>query len=797
MLADQFTHDIILGLRLIERNPGFAAVAILTLALGIGANTAIFTALDTLLLRPLPYPQPERLVQISELVETGRPNSVSGGAFLDWREQQTQFDAIALTAPVAFNLRGSSRAERITGLEVSHEFFRVLGVPMRLGRGFAPDDDRPGAADAVIVLTEEFWRSHFGADPTAIGRSLVLDEVPHTIIGVFPAGAWLVRDHRFFVPAVLTPGTLRAARSPHWAAVFGRLRADTTIAQADAELKALKQRLTPLYPSFKAGWSVAVEPAADAIRGATRDPVLTLLAAVSLVLLIACANVANLLIARGYQRQQELAVRTALGATGRRLVRQVLTEHFVLVGLGGLAGVAVAYAGTSLLRYLTQLALPLSLAPRVDERALMFTLAATVVTGVLSGSLPALRAGRIGVNAALTNGSRNQTAGRRRTQTMLVIAEVSFTVVLLCSAGLLMRSLLKTASVDPGFDAAHTLAFEVSLPDATYESRERRHAFAIQLVERLRALPGVAAAGSGMAVPFSGGGFGERFRRPQAPEQDYVMGRLSYASAGFLDALGVRLLEGRRLMPTDDHADGARVVVINDTAARTVFAGDTAVGQPVRIAGQVWQVIGVVADVVDRQLDARPQPLAYAPLAFNPGQLSMVVRTPLDPASLMESIRREVARVDAGVAVADARALDRAMNGSMLQRKVVLGLVATFATAALSLACIGLYGVMAYAVAIRRREFGIRMTLGARRAEIVSDVLRGGLSITAVGLVLGLAATAAAGRLLAGQLFEVRGSDPIALGVTTLTVAAVAMLASLVPALRAASVDPATALRGE
>jgi predicted permease len=402
---------------LIKRSPGFAAVAILTLAIGIGANTAIFSVLDTLLLRPLPYPQSERLVQVSELVETGRPNSVSGGAFLDWREHQTQFDAIALTNPVAFNVRGATTTERLTGLEVSHEFFRVLGVPMRLGRGFLPDNDRPGGVNDVIVVTEELWRSHFGSDPDILGGTMVLDEVPHTIVGVFPAAAWLVRDHRFFVPAVLTPGTPRAERSPHWAAVFGRLRPDSSVAQADAELKAVKQRLTPLYPSFKAQWSVAVQPAADVIRGVTRGPVLVLLTAVSLVLLIACANVANLLIARGHHRQQELAVRTALGATSRRLLRQVLTESFVLASLGGVAGIVIASGGTALLRQLTRMTLPFSLAPSLDDRALLFALGATMVIAVLSARCrrfaPGGRTSAPGSSTAAA-ATRPGVAGRRR-----------------------------------------------------------------------------------------------------------------------------------------------------------------------------------------------------------------------------------------------------------------------------------------------------------------------------------------------------------------------------------------------
>lgn len=794
---DELRQDVRIGLRLLGRSPGFATVAIVTLALGIGANTAIYSVLDTLLLRPLPYPEADRLVQISETLDSGRPNSVSGGAFLDWRAHATQFDAIALTAQVAYNLRGSTTTERLSGLEVSHEFFRVLGVPMLHGRGFLPEEDRPGGPSDVVVITEELWRSRFGADPLILGRAVVLDEVPRTVTGVLPAGAWM-RDDALFVPAVLTPGTFRAERSPHWAAVFGRLAPGATVAQADAELKSVKRQLTSQYPTFKQGWSVVVQPAAEVIRGLTRGPVIILFTAVAVVLLIACANVANLLIARGYRRQQELAVRAAIGATGNRLLRQVLTENVVLAALGGVAGVGVAYLGVEVLRRVTPASIPLSLAPRLDERALLFALAATLATGLAAGVLPALRARRLDINASIVAGARGGTgAGRQRTQALLVIGEVALTVVLLTSAGLLLRSLANASSVDPGFDPERVLAFDVSLPDATYTSREKRLAFATELVERLRSAAGVTFAGSSMAVPFSGGGYGEFFRRPDADALDRALGRLDFVSSGYLEALGARLLAGRVMTDADNRSDGPSVVVINETAARMFFPDGQAVGEPLVIASNTWRILGVVADIVDRRLDVARQPFAYAPRAFNMSQISIVVRTPLEPLSLVSAVRREVERLDAGVAVANARALEGAMTESLAERKVVLGLVATFAIVALALASIGLYRVMAYAVANRRRELGIRMALGARRAEVMRQVLRQGLTMMGLGMLIGLAGVAAAGRLLASELYQVPSADPIAIAGTAAAVGVVAVLASLIPALRAARVDPMTVLRSE
>ena len=795
-LVEELRQDVTLGLRLLARSPGFAAVAVVTLALGIGANTAMYSVLDSLLLRPLPYPDADRLVQISETLDTGDANSVSGGAFLDWRAHQTQFDAIALTGRVALNLRSGGETERLTGLEVSHEFFRVLGVPLRLGRGFLPGEDEPGGPHHVVVLTEELWRARFGSDPSVVGRSIALDEVPRMVVGVLPAGAWVIRDDQFFVPAVLQPGTTRASRSSHWAAVFGRLKPGVTVPQADAALKALKDRLSGEYPAYKQEWSVLVEPAADVIRGVTRDPILILVTAVAVVLLIACANVANLLIARASHRETELALRAAIGATGGRLLRQVLTENMVLAALGGLVGVALAYWSLDVLRDITRAAMPLSMMPVLDARALAFALAATVAAALLAGGLPAWRTRRLDVQASLNDSGRGGTgASRHRTQALLVVAEVALTVVLLTSAALLVRSLVNAAAVDPGFEPARVLAFDLSLPEATYTSRERRFAFTNELLDRLRRLPGVTAAGSGMAVPFSTGGYGEFFRRPGGEERDRVTGRMDFASPGYLEALGARLQAGRLLTAADNRADGPRVAVVNDATVARFFPDGNAVGESLWIAGNTYQIVGVVTGLAGRRLDEARQATAYVPRAFNMSQISVVVRTPLAPLTLVEMVRGEVERLDAGVAVANPRALDRAMQESMTDRKLMLAMVAVFSLVALSLACIGLYGVMAYAVANRRRELGIRMALGARRLEIIGDVLGRGLRLTAAGLLVGLPAAALAGRYLSSELFQVPSTDLLALTATALVVTAIATLASLIPAFRAAAVDPTTALR--
>jgi predicted permease len=790
-------QDARTGLRLLARGPGFTVVAVLTLALGIGANTAIYSVLDAILLRPLPYPDPDRIMMVSETRDGGIPNSSSGGAFLDWRAHQTRFDALVLTGRIAANLRGTGAPDRLIGMEVSHELLDVLGIQPLLGRGFLPDEDRPGGNNHVVILTESLWRSRFASDASILDRTIILDEVPRRVIGVLPRGGWMLKEDSFFIPAVLTPGTERASRSGHWAAIFGRLAPEATPAQADAELKQIKQQLNAQYPGFKQVWSVAVQPVTDVLGGVTRTPLLILLGAVSLVLLIACANVANLLLARGCHRQAELAVRAALGASGARLVRQVLTENLMLALLGGLTGIGVAFVGVDVLRGLTSSSMPIAFEPQLNLQVLLFSLAITVATGPLVGLLPALRARTPDLRTTISSGSKGTAGGgRQRTQSALIVAEVALTVVLLASAGLLLRSLARTISTDPGFEPARILTFDVSLPDAAYQSADTRLAFANELLVRLRGIAGVEGAGTAMAIPFIGGGYGEFFNRPDG-QVSPVIGRIDFVSPGYLEALGTRLLAGRSLAEADNRRGGPRVAVISESTMKMFFPARDAVGQPLRVRGQVWEVVGVVADVVDRRLDVPHGPFAYVPSAFNPSRFAVVVRTPLEPLGLVETMRGEVASLDPGVALANPQSLDQAMAESMVQRKLVLALVGTFAATALLLAAIGLYGVMAYAVATRRREFGIRMAFGAVRSDLVHQVLRGGLGLTTAGLMLGLTGAIAASHLLASELYQVRGTDPAVLAGTATTVLAVAALACWIPAWRASRLDPTAALRAD
>jgi predicted permease len=798
-LVDDAAQDTRLGLRLLARSPGFTAAAVLTLALGIGANTAIYSLLDAVLLRPLPWPEPERLALIWETRPDGGTNSASGGAFLDWRANQTRFSDIVLSSPVSYNLRDDRGTERLSGMEVSHEFLQVLGVPARLGRGFLPEEDRPGGPTNVVMLTEEFWQSRFGGDPGILGRTLVLDDVPRTVVGVLPREAWLFPDHSFFVPAVLAPDSGRAARSGHWAAIFGRLAPGSTYESANEELRAIKKRLDPQYPTFKRSWGVFAQPVTEALGMVTRTPMLLLLGAVSLLLLIACANVANLVLARGRQREPELATRAALGAGSGRIVRQLITESLALAVVGGALGLGVAALLLRVLEQATADALPLAFHPALNPRVLVASVAITLVTGVLFGLVPAVRARRPALSAAINSGGRRSTSsGQHRAQAVLVCAQVALTVVLLAATGLLLRSLANTARTDPGFDADRVLAFDVSLPRASYDNDARRVAFVSALLERLRATPGVEEAGSGMGIPFSGGATGEYFQRPgTGGDEGQTLGRLDFVSAGFLDALGARVRAGRLLTEADVSGDGARVVVLNETAARRFFPGEQAVGQTMRITTQEWRVVGVIADVVDRRLDGARVPYAWVPMTFGMDRRSFAVRTRGNPLALVEDVRRQVASVDPGVAVANARALSAARTGSLTQRKVVLGLVGAFAGAALLLASVGIYGVMAYIVATRRREIGIRLALGAVPGRVIRHVIADGLRPLAIGLVLGVAGALVAAKLLTSELYGVAATDPGVLATTVATLLATALLACWIPAWRATSVAPLTSLRSE
>jgi predicted permease len=791
----QTLQDVRYAVRLLAKWPTFSTVVIGTIALAVGGATTIFSAFDAALLRPLPYAAADRLVEITELLDDGSRNSVSAGAFADWRGNATRLDSAVLMGSVTANLRrGRGAAERIAGARVTHELLRVFGLSPVLGRSFGPDDDRPGGAADVVLLTETLWRTRFGADASIVGTSVTLDERPRTVIGVVPDGIYTERDVQFFVPAVIDAAD-RGQRDGHWAVVFGRMTAGTTVPQLDAELKAIKRRLNPAYPAFKRNWGVqAIGLQAEMARQA-RPLFLALAAAVSLVLLIACANIANLLLARAWLREREVALRAALGAGSARLARQLLTESAVLALIGGIIGLGLASLAINALVAQAADFLPAAMLPSLDPRVAVFALAVSLLTGCLFGALPAWRARRPNLVDAMRRDGPTSTARRPGGQAALVVGQVALTVVLLVAAGLFGRSLVRALSADPGFAPDRVLAFDLSLPDATYPNPDSRMAFSRAVLERLRALPGVRAAGTAMGIPFAGGGYGEFLSAiPQPQRGDLVLGRVDYVSDGFFEALGARLRSGRFLTADDNRRDARPVAVVNRAVVRVLFRDADPVGRTIYFNGP-FEIVGVIDDVVDRRLDLAHAPRLYTVQARNPFTFSIVVGAAGDPAALGPPVRQALRAVDAGVAAVNIRTLDQASARSMTDRRLAVWVVMLFAGAALTLASLGVYGVMADAVSARRRELCLRIALGASRGHVIRSVVSGGLGLAAAGVLIGGLGAVAASRWLQELLYEVRPSDPLVFAVAIGTMALVAAAASCGPAIRATRLDGIAALR--
>ncbi len=794
----EFLRDARYAFRQLRNAPGFAAIAIATLALGIAASTAIISAIDGVLFRPMPYPDPERLVLLMETLPGNQINNASGGAFLDWRTHQTSFEGIALTSDLSRNVRHGRHLERVHGTEVTHEFFSIFGISPLLGRTFGPTEDQPGPASQVLVITEGYWRARFAASPSALGQTVLLDEVPHTVVGVVPDD-FIRSQTRFYVPAVAVHAEQGPySRTQHWAVVVGRLKAGVSMAQAEAELKAIKAQLASSYPTWKKDWSVAVRAPRPLITEDTRPVVALLGGAVVIVLLIACANVANLLLARAARREQEIALRGALGASSSRIARQVLTESIVLALLGGLSGVLLAAWAIDLLRAATATTLPPALAPQMDLRVLTLALLVSVVTGILFGTLPALRTRRLDLHQTLKDGGRSSTAGRTRAQSWLIIAEVALSVVLLSAAGLLLKSLATVVAADPGFEPERVLAFDLSLPATSYPTPESRLQFSNTLREAMRQVPGVESVGTGLSLPFAGGGYGEMFcPGDRTPSYDDPGGRVDFVSPDYLPTLGARLLAGRWMTEQDNRPDSPSVGLVNDVVARQLFPGALPVGKTVIVNGKRHEIIGVIASLPNLRKD-EPAPLfLYAPQARSPDSFSVVVRARGRPEQLTAGLRGALERLDPGLPMGDLRTLDQAMNRSLSLRRIVLALIASFAGACLLLASIGLYGVMAYSVNTRRRELSVRLALGADRWDMLRLVLADGLKLTAGGLLLGLVLTLFVTRMLEQHLFGVSALDPWVIGLTLLLLLGVALFACWWPALRATREDALGALRAE
>jgi putative ABC transport system permease protein len=796
-LLAHVSRDFRYGLRSLAKSPAFATAAVLTLALGIGANTAIFSFVDTILLRPLPFDRPERLVTAGEVSNGGKgTGGFSQGTLLDWRAGARAFEGPAGWANRAYNLSDNSAApERVDGMAVTWDFFRTLGVQPALGREFTAADDRPGAP-RVAVLGDELWRRRFAGDPGIVGRSVMVDGAPATVIGIMPA-----RFRFFYGPEMWMPLAIDAAapdRRTYFLGGVARLKPGVTLEQARAQAQAISQAIA--RPGAK--WSARLAPLKDAfVAQKERDRLLVLLGAVGFVLLIACANVANLLLARSPARQRELAVRAALGATRGRLVAQSLTESLLLALAGGALGLAFAFEPVKLLPALVSEAL---LAGRaevgLDLRVLAFTLALSLAAALVFGMFPAWRASRVALRDALSEGGVRGASARGRLRGALVVAEVALSFVLLACAGLMIRSLSALQDVDFGFRRDHLVTMQLAMSKQRFATPESVRTFYTRVLEAARAVPGVRAAGLSMGqAPWD---------TPEALAFDIVgepppgPGRIRGAAlervgGDYFSAMGIELRHGRLLTERDGESSPL-VAMVNEKAASLYFPGRAALGRRIAVLGKEWEVTGIVADVKFGGPEADSVPMLYLPMAQSPwagGALALA--TGGDSMAAAAAVRAALARIDRETPVARVRTMERIAAESMAQPRTQTGLMAAFAALALALAALGIYGVVSYTVAQSTHDFGVRMALGATGAGIVRHVLARGALLAALGLACGLAGALALTRLLRTLLFHVKPVDPLTFVTAAAALAAVSLVAAYIPARRAARLDPVAALRAE
>jgi len=807
MLGD-LVRDFRYAARSLARSPGFTVVAVAVLALGIGATSAIFSLVSAVWLRPLPFADAERIVTLwVDLTRVGGPETVNiaPANFVDWQERSHSFESMSALEPMDFNLTGDGgEPERLAGLRASPNLFETIGLMPILGRTFTADDD----ANDPVVISEGFWLRRLGGDPAAVGRTITLDGSPHLVVGVVP------RDFRFpngevdvFVPTVWAPDMLARSTSYVWWSV-AKLRDGVSVQAAAAELSSVAASLERDFPNTGRGAAASIVPLQEQLSVGFTPTLRALLGAVALVLLIACANVANLMLARSTTRQKELAIRKALGAARGRVLRQLLTESALLAAISVAIGLGVALACLGYLARLLPNTLPASTALSLDFRVLAFTAATALGTVLLFGAGPAFVAARRDFGAAFGRAVGAHGATMRRLRTALIVAEIALTVVLLAGAGLLLRSYAAVLAVDPGFKAEGLLLAETVLPIPRYPDAPDRDAFYKRVLENVRALPGVESAGYTNYAPlmFMGGRalvLVEGRPRPEgsAIAQNIVANRS--ASPGYFETLGVPLVRGR-LFDDRDVRDGARVAVINETMARRHWPDQDPIGQRFSVGapgGGPTTVVGVVADVRQMGLAVPADPELFLPLDQTsipfmwPRQ--MVVRTAGDPLALAPALRRAVWAVDPTQPVSSLRAMSEVLDTQLANRDMQLTLTGTFAVLALLLAAVGLYGVLSYTVSQSTNEIGLRMALGAQQKTVVGTVVRSALTTTVVGIGLGLLAASVLTSVIDSFLYGVRPTDPATAATVAGVLLLVAGLAALIPAVRAAGVNPMTALRAE
>ena len=804
-----FWQDFRYGFRTLLRNPGFCAVAILALALGIGPNTAIFTMVNAVLLKPLPVPEPDRVVMIwGTLLKSGFGQlPVSAADYLEWKQQARSFDQMSAAFAIpeyGLNVSGAGDPERVPAALASKEFLPALGIKPIVGRNFLPEEDRPGGPPAVLI-GNALWQRRFHSDPAAIGRTLTVDGIPRTVVGVVPheLGEMVAAD--LWLPTAINPND--AERRNHNYGIVAHLKPGVTVAQARAEMIVIAQRLERAYPASNTGWGITLFPMAEMFTGRIRPVLLILLGAVGLLLLIACANLANLLLARAATREKEIAIRGALGAGRPRIIRQLLTESFVLALAGGALGLVLAAWGVRLLRSVVPDMFPMLQHMSVDVPVLAFTFGISILTGLLFGLVPAWRSSRTDLNTTLKEaaGRSESSGGSHRIRGFLLASEVALAVLLSVSAGLLLRSFVRVTEVNAGVRTANILTMNVSLPEVKYDTELKRATFYKNLIERLDTLPGVRSAGAVVFLPLRVSILSFRIwvnsfvieGRPPVPQDQQPQADYRPATPGYFNTMGIALRQGR-LFDQHDDQDAKRVVLVNEAMVRKHFAHENPLGQHI-VMGKPMEIVGVVADAKLYGLDAPVEPAVYVPHAQHSGESSMavVVRTEGDPAAIASAVRREILKLDPEQPISNVRTMDKVLSDSLMLRRVSMLLLTVFASLALTLATVGIYGLTAYSVSRRTHEIGLRVALGASQPQILRLVVGRGLVTSLIGACIGVAAAFALTRGLSGMLYGVTATDPMVFAGVPLLLIAVSVLASYVPARKATRIDPLTALRYE
>jgi putative ABC transport system permease protein len=801
-------QDLRFGLRALLKNPGFALVAVITIALGIGANTAIFSVVNTVLLNPLPFPEQDKLVVVS-LVNPQSETRRSGfgnADFLAVKERNQSLEKVAayFSPRNGFNLTGGETPEQVTGAMVTADFFDVLKVNPQLGRAFFPDEDQPGK-ERTVVVSHKFWQNRLGANPQAVNQSIMLNNESFTVVGVMPADfRFMTGTSEFWAVMQLPPPQFRP---PYYLNCIGRLKAGITQEQAQADLSAIANQLQQQYPN-STFTSVTTRTLKKAIVGDSELALLVLLGAVFFILLIASVNVANLMLARATGREKEIAIRAALGASRWRLTRQVLTESLLLAFIGGVLGLLLAMWSVDLLIALSPENLPRLEEVGLDKRVLLFTFSISMLSGLLFGLAPAIQSSRANLNATLKEGGRSamESFGRRRLRNLLVISEFALALTLLVGAGLMIRSFLTIQKVNPGFNASNVLTMQVNLPQAKYREPAKNAAFQQQLLQRLESLPGIEAAAVSMALPpnllimhnpFTVEG------QPPAPGEAPNLAAQLLISPDYFRTLGIRLQAGRNFSDTDNQ-DAPSVVIINHTMARRYFPDQDPINKRLQTGDYDPQnpyatVVGVVDDVKYSGLNEEVEPTMYTPFLQNLWWRSMylAVRTSGAPSGFASLVRNEVWAIDRDLPVSNIKTMDQLMSESVSEPRVYTTLLGVFGALALVLASVGIYGVMSYTVTQRTHEIGIRSALGARQSDVMKLILRQGMGLALIGVGIGLAASLALTRLMETLLFGVSATDPLTFAVIALLLTGVALVACYLPARRATKVDPMVALRYE